>query len=54
MTKKMNWTIKKIDDDLLPVIRRLNETKVKARVFLNKTNHLQCLINIFFIDSKNY
>lgn len=28
MTKKMSWTIKKIDDDLLPVIRRLNETKV--------------------------
>ena len=28
LTKKMSWTVKKIDEDLLPVIKRLNETKV--------------------------
>ena len=28
----MSWTSKKIDDDLLPVIKRLNETKVQKTI----------------------
>ncbi|RNA31809.1 DNA repair complementing XP-G cells [Brachionus plicatilis] len=42
LIKKMNWSMKKIDDDLLPIMRRLNETKVQ-----------KTLDTFFFFDRKS-
>lgn len=32
MVKKMSWPVKKIDDDLIPIMRRLNETCVQKTI----------------------
>lgn len=32
LIKKMSWSVKKIDDDLLPIIRRLNETTIQKTI----------------------
>ncbi len=32
MIQKLNWTNKKVDDDLIPVLRRLNDSKVQRTV----------------------